>query len=202
LVIRIRDITEHFETREQLRTQARTDPLTGLLAWQELERRLEALLGHEPRTGTRTAFAMMEVGGVGHAREQHSEAVADELLRVVADRIRGALRESDLVARGAGDQLAAMLVGVERMTDAVEVLQRVVQEVGAPHVVDGSVLRPRLSIGVTEALPDEWPEWVISRAEQALDNSRNRGANRVSLAGGRAEPSASAQVIAFPGRKG
>ena len=67
---------------------------------------------------------MMEVGGVGQAREQHSEAVADELLRVVADRIRGALRESDLVARGAGDQLAAMLVGVERMTDAVEVLQR------------------------------------------------------------------------------
>ncbi len=202
LVIRIRDITEHFETREQLRTQARTDPLTGLLAWQELERRLEALLGHEPRTGTRTAFAMMEVGGVGQAREQHSEAVADELLRIVADRIRGALRESDLVARGEGDQLAVMLVGVERMTDAVEVLQRVIQEVGTPHAVDGSVLRPRLSIGVTEALPDEWPEWVISRAEQALDNSKNRGGNRVSLAGGLPESSASAQVIAFPGRKG
>jgi len=202
LVIRIRDITEHFETREQLRTQARTDPLTGLLAWPELERRLEALLGHEPRAGTRTAFALMEVGGVEQARELHSEAVAARLLRVVADRIRAALRESDLVARGAGDQLAAMLVGVEQMTDVVEVLQRVVQEAGAPHQGDGAILRPRLSIGVTEAAPDELPEWVISRAEQALDNAKKRGGNRVSLAGGSAQPIASAQVIAFPGRKG
>lgn len=202
LVIRIRDITEHFETREQLRTQALTDPLTGLLAWPELERRLEALLGHEPRTGTRTAFVLMEIAGVDQAREQHSEGFAAELLRVVADRVRSALRESDLVARAAGDQLAAMLVGIEQMTDAVQVLQRVVQEVSAPHQGDGVILRPRLSVGVTEAFPDEWPESVVGRAEQALNNAKTRGGNRVSLAGGSAAPRASARVIAFPGRKG
>ena len=202
LVIRIRDITAHFETREQLRTQALTDPLTGLLAWQELERRLEALLGHEPRAGTRTAFALMEVGGLAEVREQHGDAVADELLRVVADRVRTSLRESDLVARAHGQGLAAMLVGITELSSAAQVLQRLVQGAGAPHHGAGTVLRPRLSVGVTEVLPDEWPESVMGRAQYALDHARQRGGNRVSMAEDLDELSVPGMVIAFPDRRG
>ncbi len=198
LIVRIRDITDHFETREQLRHQAHTDALTGLMAGPELERRLEALLGHEPRAGTRTVLARIGVDGLDSARESHGESVSDDLLRTVAARVRATLRESDLVARGAGGDLLALLPGIGLVSDAVAVLQRLVQQASAPHHAEGVVLRPRLSVGATEVVPDEWLEVVLERAQQALAIARERGGNRVHLDLGADEPAG--QVISFPGR--
>lgn len=198
LIVRIRDITDHFETREQLRHQARTDALTGLMAGPELERRLEALLGHEPRAGTRAVLARIGVDGLDSVRDMHGQSVADELLRTVASRVRATLRESDLVARAEADDLLALLPGIALLSDAVAVLQRLVQEASAPHHAAEVVLRPRLSVGATEVVPDEWLEVVLERVEQALTVARDRGGNRVHLDLGADE--SVGQVISFPER--
>lgn len=172
-IIRIRDITEHYLTREDLRGQLPGDPATGLLSQPELERRLEALLDHMPRQGNRTLLASVRIDGGDEP----------ELIQVVAQRARQALRDSDFVARVGQAELLVVLPGITYHSAGLEVLARVLAEAGRPHMIRDAILRPRLSIGVTEVRSGEWLEDVLSRAEQAAAVAQQRGGNRVQMSG-------------------
>lgn len=168
-IIRVRDITEHYLIREDLRGQVATDSL-GLMPRPEFERRLDALLDHAPRQGNRTLLAHVTVDG-------------PELTQVVAQRIKAALRESDFVSRAGDAFLLVLLPGITYHSAGLEVLARVLSEASRPHMVGEVVLRPRLSIGVTEVKPDEWLEDVVGRAAAAAQAAELRGGNRVQMSG-------------------
>lgn len=168
-IIRVRDITEHYLIREDLRGQVATDSL-GLMPRPEFERRLDALLDHAPRQGNRTLLAHVTVDG-------------PELTQVVAQRIKAALRESDFVSRAGDAVLLVLLPGITYHSAGLEVLARVLSEASRPHMVGEVVLRPRLSIGVTEVKPDEWLEDVVGRAAAAAQAAELRGGNRVQMSG-------------------
>lgn len=168
-IIRVRDITEHYLIREDLRGQVATDG-SGLMSRPEFERRLDALLDHAPRQGNRTLLAHVTVDG-------------PELTQVVAQRIKAALRESDFVSRAGDAFLLVLLPGITYHSAGLEVLARVLAEAGRPHMVGEAVLRPRLSIGVTEVKPDEWLEDVVGRAAAAAQAAELRGGNRVQMSG-------------------
>lgn len=136
----------------------------------EFERRLDALLDHAPRQGNRTLLAHVTVDG-------------PELTQVVAQRIKAALRESDFVSRAGDAFLLVLLPGITYHSAGLEVLARVLSEASRPHMVGEAVLRPRLSIGVTEVKPDEWLEDVVGRAAAAAQAAELRGGNRVQMSG-------------------
>lgn len=192
-IIRMRDVTDQHQTREHLRQLAITDPLAGVLSRGEFERRVDALLNHAPRAGSRTFLAVMLVAA-------KTEPVPEEIVTGVARRVRRALREADSVAHLGGGMLTLMLPGITTSTAAREVLVRLVQAVASPHPMGSEVVRPGVNVGATEMHEDEWLEDVFARAESALDVARSSGINRVHLMEPDVEP-APGQLIQFRSRE-
>ncbi|WP_270731328.1 putative bifunctional diguanylate cyclase/phosphodiesterase [Shimia sp. Alg240-R146] len=86
------------------------DGLTGLLLQAALERRMEAQMAHLTDAGNATCCFSIKIDGFARLRENHGDQTAEEVLRVLANRIRGALRSRDIVARS-GD--SAFLVSLD-----------------------------------------------------------------------------------------
>jgi diguanylate cyclase (GGDEF)-like protein len=104
----------------------------------------------------------------------------DEVLRQVAGALRRALRPSDTLARFGGEEFAVLLQE-ENLARATNVAERLRAGVAALSRLPGNT-RITISVGVAASLPDETPEELIARCDQALYRSKREGRDRVSVA--------------------
>lgn len=183
IIASFRLLDDRVNAQHLLTFRERHDHLTGLLNRDEIHRRLDAMHAHEARTGTRAFLAIVDVDQLRLINEEHGHTVGDELLRVVAGRIRHFLREGDLVARVGGDELLVVLHGVRTADDARTLTHKLLNEVNRVHECAGVSLTPRISIGLTELTLDQDRDHVLTRAEQALRQAKQRGGNRVEVMG-------------------
>jgi diguanylate cyclase (GGDEF)-like protein/PAS domain S-box-containing protein len=146
-IAHIEAISERKELQASLQRLAEHDPLTGL--WNR--RRFEEELGREAarcnRYGERSALLMIDLDKFKDVNDTYGHHAGDELLELVAGRIRGALRESDSVARIGGDEFAAILPNIA--PSAVEhVAAKLRQVILASHItIDGTMIAVDASIG-------------------------------------------------------
>jgi len=113
--------------------------------------------------------------------DAHGHEAGDELLRVVSERVTGALRAGDMVARMGGDEILIVLVGIRTTADAVAVMESVLTAVNADHPFGDITLQPRISIGLTALARDEGLDAAISRADQAMYRAKMIGGNQIAL---------------------
>jgi len=90
--------------------EADFDGLTGLLLQSALERRMDAQMAHLAEVGNASVCFSIKIDSFARLRENHGDQTAEEVLRVLANRIREALRSKDIVARS-GD--SAFLVSLD-----------------------------------------------------------------------------------------
>ena len=143
----IADVTHHHRMQRDLIARAFIDALTGLPNRTLFEQSIEELVA-EAGPGDRFALAFIDLDNFKHINDYYSHAAGDALLRKVADRIRSALRPSDLLARIGGDEFVLLLNPV---VDQASTLSEVARHLGAP---EAAVLhrRPRdLRLGVHRA---------------------------------------------------
>lgn len=106
------DLRQSLQEQErELRFQVRTDPLTGLAN----RRALEDYLSADLKAGGRWAIAWCDIDRFKHLNDQWGHAVGDEILRVVAARLRGTLRQGDWACRVGGDEF---VLGIHLATDS------------------------------------------------------------------------------------
>lgn len=126
----------HATHRAALEHASRTDSLTGSLNRRGFEERLEAALV----PGRDVALLVFDLDDFKAVNDRDGHAAGDELLRWVADVLRGTLRAEDVVGRLGGDEFAAIVTGgdslfvLRRVVDALS--ERVVASAGAavfPH---------------------------------------------------------------------
>jgi diguanylate cyclase (GGDEF)-like protein/PAS domain S-box-containing protein len=168
---------EQVEIEHQLVHAAEHDALTGLLTGAALLRRLEPR--RIPAQGGRAAVLFCDIDDFKATNDEFGHAVGDEVLRMVAARVGGALRGADLVARFGGDEIVALLVNVADPAEAERLADRVRQATSEPIVVDGTTVPVTTSIGVTLARTGEHVEQVIARADRAMYEAKGHGKNRV-----------------------
>ena len=130
------------------------DPLTGLpnraLLSAELDAALESGAGIPE---TRTAAVFLDLDDFKTLNDSLGHHAGDELLSIVAKRIRHCARDTDVVARFGGDEFVVMLRDV-RSDDVVrQFCVRATEAIGQPVVIAGRTLMPRASIGY--ALTDD-----------------------------------------------
>jgi diguanylate cyclase (GGDEF)-like protein len=80
--------------------------------------------------------------------------VGDELLKAVADRLRGCLRQTDFVARLAGDEFAIIQMAVKQPEDATDLVERIYAVIRKPYDCAGHLLTADASIGIALAPQD------------------------------------------------
>ena len=173
------DITERRRAEEELRAltaslteRAVRDPLTGLANRTLLEERLRSVLARDARTGQTTAVLFLDLDGFKAVNDQHGHAIGDIVLRTVAERLAGAVRPSDTVARIGGDEFVVLVEGATETTvqHLVERLRRAVaQPIGTLDLQVG------VSIGVALShRGDAEPGGLLSAADREMYDEKRR----------------------------
>jgi diguanylate cyclase (GGDEF)-like protein len=163
----------------ELEQRARYDQLTGLLNRKEVLDRLDALRRRRPRTGRDIAAVFCDVDEFKAINDTHGHVAGDELLRVIAERMRASVRSGDTVARFGGDEILVILDGVHDLDEAVRIAKKLHREVRQPIAIPGGSVRATLSVGVTLATADESIDTLLSRADQAMYEAKQAGRDEV-----------------------
>ncbi len=108
----------------------------------------------------------------------------DELLKLVASRLRASVREVDTVARLGGDEFAILLASTCQPDEASIIAKRILASMQEPTVIDGKTIKAGLSIGIAIAPHDGATQDEILKAadRSALRPSRRAGIRSRSIA--------------------
>ena len=162
------------EKTGQLRHQALHDALTGLPNRALIMDRAEQMLVHARRDGTEASAMFIDLDGFKGVNDTFGHPVGDELLRVVAARIAGVLRETDTIGRLGGDEFVVLVeggAGADRRADP----RRAARAVRPRHGRRRSRSRPRsASPPATARRPRTCCATPTSRSYEAKGAGRNR----------------------------
>ncbi len=173
------DITDTKEQQRKLEHFAHFDGLTGLPNRVLLADRLKQAMLHSQRRNQTLAVVYLDLDGFKAVNDLHSHSVGDALLVALAQRMKGALRDGDTLARIGGDEFVAVLVDLEQPQDCEAVLERLLQAAADPVTVDGHVLKVSASIGVTQFPQDAADaDQLMRHADQAMYIAKLGGKNR------------------------
>ena len=180
------DITERKNAEERVAFLAYHDNLTGLPNRTMFEELLELGMARARRHGLSIAVLCIDLDDFKLVNESLGYEAGDELLRAVADRLREATRETDLVARQGGDEFLLLLADIEagptspgfEGTDGAalvveSVAARVHESLKAPFDVAGTELYVSASIGISMFPHDsDDAATLLKNADAAMYQSR------------------------------
>jgi diguanylate cyclase (GGDEF)-like protein/PAS domain S-box-containing protein len=176
------DITQRKQAEEKLERNAHYDLLTNLPNRVLLADRLSHAMLQCQRRNRSLAVAYMDLDGFKAINDTHGHGVGDQLLVVVSQRMKAALRESDTLARIGGDEFIAVMVGLEMIDDSKPILDRLLKAAAAPVTLDNTVMQLSASIGVTLYPQDGVDaEQLTRQADQAMYVAKQAGKSRYHL---------------------
>jgi len=180
-VVQVIDITERRELEHKLRHQAEHDALTDLLSRRRFMELLDQELVHVSETGSPAALLMLDLDNFKYVNDVLGHTTGDALLGLVGTAIKGALRDTDRLARIGGDEFAVLLPGT-LMDGALLVAENIVTAIAkhghiATELGSGEVTA---SVGVTawdrEAAVDA--ARLLAEADIAMYDAKEAGRNR------------------------
>ena len=175
-VIVFRDTSERKAFEEQLARHAFLDPLTGLANRRLLLDHLDHALLQAKRTGTRVAVLFGDVDRFKVVNDNLGHQVGDELLRVVADRLRRAVRPGDTLSRFGGDEFVAILEGVSSPDDPGQVAARILEVLREPVMLSGGhEVVTTMSIGMALSDEETSRDDLLHDADVAMYRAKERG---------------------------
>jgi diguanylate cyclase (GGDEF)-like protein/PAS domain S-box-containing protein len=171
-----RDVTDTVQLQEQLIHQAFHDPLTGLANQALFRDRVEHATARSDRQGTELAVLFVDVDDFKTINDSLGHAAGDELLRIVAERLRECVRGSDTVARLGGDEFA-VLVEDSAVGEPEIVAERIIETVHRPITIGGREVVVSASVGI--ALGSGSPAADLLRnADLAMYTAKANGKDR------------------------
>jgi diguanylate cyclase (GGDEF)-like protein/PAS domain S-box-containing protein len=177
-----RDVSERRMVEEQIEYQAYHDALTGLPNRLLFRDRLTVALAHAKRQHTPVAVMFLDLDRFKYVNDTLGHSLGDELLRAVAERLRGALREEDTIARMGGDEFTVLLADLSSADDAATIAQKLLEAIAAPLHVEGHELYVTTSLGIALYPSDgDTSEALLKNADGAMYRAKEAGRNAYQL---------------------
>ncbi len=175
IVLTSRDITQRKLAEQRIRHVAHHDSLTGLPNRSLLRDRLTQALSRARARDELVAVLFANLDRFKAINDSLGHRGGDELLRQVAERLRGCVRDTDTVARFGGDEFVAVLAGAANLPVAVAV-QKILQVCAEPYDVDGQPVVVGTSIGVAMHPEDgRDPDTLLRNADAAMSAAKSAG---------------------------
>jgi len=172
----IDDVTERRAAEQRVQYLAHYDALTGLPNRTLLQDRLALAIAGARRSGTTVAVLFLDLDHFKVINDSLGHTVGDEVLKDVAVRLRGCLREGDTVGRLGGDEFIIVLPDAGTAQDVAVVADRIIQSMAAPLHVKGREFTVSPSIGISLFPEDgEDVERLIKNADAAMYQAKAAG---------------------------
>jgi diguanylate cyclase (GGDEF)-like protein len=174
-VTTLEDFTERRRSDERIAHLAHYDALTDLpnrvLFRDQLERELRKI----SRSG-QLAVLYIDIDEFKSVNDSLGHPVGDELLKAVALRLSGCVRETDFVARLGGDEFAIVQTGVKNPADVMDLVIRIYQAIRAPVECLGHQVVTDASIGIALAPQDGTDlDQLLKNADLAMYGAKSDG---------------------------
>ena len=176
---RLRAALSNSARDEKLYRQAHYDPLTQLPNRALFRDRLAQELAAAATGLTRGALMYVDLDHFKRVNDTLGHAAGDQLLSVVAHRLKACTKEGDTVARLGGDEFTVLLRNVGDAETARQIADRVIRSLALPANLGGRDYTMRASLGVT-LFPDDGTdlEDVIRQADLAMYRAKAQGRGR------------------------
>jgi diguanylate cyclase (GGDEF)-like protein/PAS domain S-box-containing protein len=176
LTMTIRDITEKKVSEESIKHMAYHDHLTGLPNRLLFIDRLDQALHREAWRKRNVAVLFLDLNRFKIINDTLGHAFGDKLLKVVAERLEECLREGDTVARQGGDEFTVILQDMASIDDIPMVLEKILDAIKQPILIDGEELTVGTSIGVS-VFPNDGADsdTLLKNADTAMYRAKAEG---------------------------
>jgi diguanylate cyclase (GGDEF)-like protein len=175
-------VTRTREEAERISEASMVDALTGLYTYAYFEQALEIEVRRARRYGGSLSLLLLDLDRFKGFNDRHGHAAGNDLLAAVGRELQRVCRDSDVVARFGGEEIAVLVPGPSR--DALVLAERARAAIGDLAIdAGGRLVGTTVSIGVAETGPGtRSADDLFAAADSALYAAKHAGRNRVTLA--------------------
>ena len=171
---------ERKRVEKELFHRANCDALTGLANRDMFQSRLYMALARAERSGSGVAVLFVDLDRFKPINDAHGHTAGDEALKIVAHRIKTALRAYDTAARFGGDEFAVLLEGINNPRDAALIAKKIITVISTPMPYQGHQLEVGASIGIAfsaepEMIQSGKPDTLLQHADVAMYHAKKEG---------------------------
>ncbi len=196
------------QTEIELAKRAYYDDLTGLPNRAFFEETAKKMIQQSQRAGRKEALMFIDLNKFKEINDTHGHATGNVVLKEVANRLKKALRNSDVVARYAGDEFVVYVDGGGESINPLlcrHIAEKIVEEVEKPINLPSDIaLEISLSIGIA-IFPDAGKtlDIIMKEADQAMYKAKNDDNNKYVIIGesGLKKSASLKQILPTPSNK-
>lgn len=172
----LKSLDEEANSLESIRKLAYYDTLTGLPNRFFLDERLNLEILRGERDKIRFTLTLMDIDNFKMVNDTLGHVAGDRLLQTVSQRIKSAIRATDMVARIGGDEFILLFSGLESADKARKVITKLLGTLSEPYSLDGSEMQATFSFGIA-IYPDNGRDalGLIKCADLAMYQAKETG---------------------------
>jgi diguanylate cyclase (GGDEF)-like protein len=186
----VQDITELKQAEDQIRYLAFYDNLTGLANRSLFREHWAKIQPLAERSGRKIAILFIDLDHFKRVNDTLGHPVGDKVLITVADRLKGVLRQSDVVSRGpaeqpssiisrlGGDEFTVLCANFASLGHIATLAERITQAIERPIVIDNQHIALSASVGIS-VYPDDSDDIdvLLKNADTAMYEAKEKGRN-------------------------
>ena len=166
------------KSRAEMSHLANHDFLTDLPNRMQLYDRISQAIASAKRNANKLTILFMDLDRFKDVNDSFGHVVGDQLLQAVAQRLTGAVRDSDTVSRPGGDEFVLLLPDAGHENLLVPMIEKIHAAITAPYTIAGNDLNIGTTIGISIFPEDgEEVETLIRCADAAMYHAKENGRN-------------------------
>lgn len=181
----VADIQGLKKDLEQAKIEAKTDTLTKLANRKAFDELLLKVTQDADNTGIEVCIIFCDLDLFKNINDTHGHLVGDQVLKVVASSLKGAVKGRDLVVRYGGEEFAILLLNTS-LSNVKKLAENIRLDIASKRIqrkdTRESLGMITMSFGIARYFPNEGSESFMQRADRALYMSKRKGRNAISEA--------------------
>ncbi|WP_102274801.1 putative bifunctional diguanylate cyclase/phosphodiesterase [Cytobacillus massiliigabonensis] len=176
------DISDQKCAEKQLRFLAHYDSLTGVANRYSLNKRLEGLLQTAEKYQQQLAILFLDLDRFKQVNDTLGHNYGDILLKQVSSRLKGLIKNKDMIARLGGDEFVIVLPNLKHPKEAIHIAELIIESLSKSFLLESHEVYVTASIGISlYPLDGIDTDTLLKNADKAMYDAKSCGKNQYEL---------------------